>query len=84
MKFSDDLAKGPIANRRCTDVFFCMFFVLFICGMIACAIYGWVKGTPKILFLGWDSDQRGCGYSNSTKDYPYLYWPQAPDSNTFT
>lgn len=56
LKFSDELAKGPIANRRTTDVFFCIFFVLFLAGMIVCAVYGWVKGNPKILFTGWDSD----------------------------
>lgn len=82
MKFSDELSKGPIATRRCTDVAFCIFFVLFLAGMLVCAIYGWVLGEPKKLFLGWDSDQRGCGYSNQTLNYPYLYWPQYPDSNT--
>ena len=25
----------------------------------------------------------GCGYSNATKDYPYLYWP-APNYNIDT
>jgi len=84
MKFSEELAKGPVANRRVTDVLFCIFFLLFLAGMLVCAVYGWAKGTPKILFIGWDSDHRGCGYSNETLNYPYLYWPQYPDSNTIT
>jgi hypothetical protein len=29
--------------------------------------------------MGWDSDRNGCGYSEATKDYPYLYWPAYPD-----
>jgi len=52
--------------------------------MVACfasAIYGWSKGDPNILLLGWDSDQNGCGYSDSTIDYPYLYWPKSPDKS---
>ena len=36
------------------------------------------KGDPKLLLLGWDSDRRGCGYSEGVKDYPYLYWPEPP------
>ena len=31
-----------------------------------------------MLFTGWDSDKNGCGYSDQTKDYKYLYWPEPP------
>ena len=37
-----------------------------------------------MLTIGWDSDGNGCGWSEATKDYPYLYFPKAPDSNTLT
>lgn len=46
--------------------------------MCACAIYGWAMGDPRKLAIGWDSDRHGCGYSNETLNYPYLYWPQMP------
>jgi hypothetical protein len=49
--------------------------------MIAAAAYGWRRGDPRILLIGWDSDSNGCGYSNTTKDYPYLYWPQSPSTD---
>jgi hypothetical protein len=26
---------------------------------------------------------RGCGFSEETKDYPYLYWPKLPDVSSF-
>jgi hypothetical protein len=38
-----------------------------------------MSGNPKILLLGWDSDENGCGFSPDTVDYPYLYFPKYPD-----
>lgn len=37
-----------------------------------------MNGDPNNLLIGWDSDQNGCGFSEATKDYPYLYFPQSP------
>ena len=71
-------------NRGITDIFFGIFFILFCCGMIAAAAYGWAKGDPRMLLIGWDSDQNGCGYSNSTIDFPYLYFPVPPSTNVMT
>lgn len=66
--------------RNCTDILFSIFFVLFLFGMLAASIYGWVLGNPQKLVIGWDSDKNGCGFSEKTIDYPYLYWPEMPDS----
>ena len=41
-------------------------------------------GDPRLLLIGWDSDQQGCGYSPLTEDYPYLYFPQMPSEETIT
>jgi hypothetical protein len=79
-KVDPELKSGPISKRSCTDVLFAIFFVIFLCGMGASAIYGWHFGNPDMLMIGWDSDQNGCGYSEKTADYPYLYWPQSPDT----
>lgn len=62
-------------DRSCTDPICCLLFVAFIAGMAATAAYGFAKGDPKLLMTGWDADGRGCGYSEATKDYPYMYWP---------
>jgi len=67
--------------RTCTDVLFGLFFILFCCGMVAATVYGYVKGDPRVLLIGWDSSQNGCGHSELTKDYPYLYFPQMPSEN---
>lgn len=47
-------------------------------GLLIVSIYGWAVGDPGQLLIGWDSDRNGCGHSEATKDYPYLYWPQMP------
>jgi len=57
----------------------CIIFLMFIAGMFIAAAYGFKNGDPRKLIIGWDSDQRGCGYTKETLDYPYLYWPKAPD-----
>jgi hypothetical protein len=84
LKFPDDLENGPIKNRSCTDMAMGFFFILFLIGMFACSVYGWTLGNPKLLLIGWDSDHRGCGLSNETLNYPFLYWPQLPDNSTIT
>ena len=75
LKFSDDLCNGPIQKRWCTDIFFCMFFTIFVIGLGGCWWYGFSKGNPSLLAVGWDNEQNGCGYNETTKDYPFLYWP---------
>ncbi len=52
----------------------------FILAMLAASIYGWVRGDPKKLLLGWDSDLNGCGYSPNALAYPYLYFPAMPNT----
>jgi hypothetical protein len=32
-----------------------------------------------MIVRGWDSDGMGCGYNETTKDYPALYWAELPD-----
>jgi hypothetical protein len=68
-------------NRRCTDVFFCIFFVLFMFGMAGCFAYAFIRGEPGKLITGWDADLMGCGVNETTKDYPYLYWYEIPGSS---
>ncbi len=63
-----------------TDVLFCIFFLVFLLGLLACSGYGYFYGNPKLLLVGWDSDRHGCGYSNATLEYPYLYFPMSPST----
>lgn len=54
-----------------------------ILGFCAASAYGWHKGDPRKLLIGWDSDGNGCGFSEATKDYPYLYWSEPPTNAMF-
>ena len=75
----DSFKNGPISKRSITDCICCLVFIAAIVGFCGASAYGWEKGNPKLLILGWDADQNGCGYSEATKDYPYLYWPEPPE-----
>ena len=84
-KFNEDLERdkdsfknGPVGNRSITDCFCCLIFIAAIVGFCGASAYGWMNGDPSKLTLGWDSDKNGCGWSEKTKDYPYLYWPESP------
>merc|ERR1712038_1613846 len=59
----DSFKNGPISKRSCTDCICCLLFVAAIVGFCGASAYGWQNGNPKLLLLGWDSDGRGCGYS---------------------
>lgn len=61
-----------------------LLFIAFCGGMIAAAVYGWYFGNPRLLVVGWDTDQFGCGYSNGTTEFPYLYWPVPPTTSQVT
>lgn len=73
-----DFKNGPISKRSLSDCCCCLIFIAAIVGFCAASAYGWQKGDPKLLILGWDSDGNACGYSEATIDYPYLYWPEPP------
>ena len=47
----------------------------FIVVFVGVAGYGWANGQPHLLLTTWDADSNGCGYNETTKDYPFLYFP---------
>lgn len=62
-------------DRGCTDVLCCLLFIAFIVLLAGVAGYAFTNGDPYKLTTTWDYDKNGCGFSNATKDYPYLYFP---------
>lgn len=69
------MANGPVPDRGCTDLLCCLIFMAFLVGMVGVSGYGYLKGDPYLLLTPWDADSNGCGYSNDTLDYPFLYFP---------
>lgn len=43
--------------------------------MVGTSGYGFMYGDPYLLLTTWDANGNGCGFSNQTKDYPFLYFP---------
>ena len=70
----DELANGPVENRRCTDVFCCLIFIAFLIAWLICGFYGFSHGNPSLLTHPFDSDDNQCGLGDAA-DYPYLYYP---------
>ncbi|XP_052093793.1 choline transporter-like protein 2 isoform X2 [Mytilus californianus] len=66
--------KGPIENRSCTDIICCLLFLVFIFGLIAVSILGFVWGNPNRLLHPTDSSGLICGYDAEVKDRPYLVY----------
>lgn len=74
------MKDGIVMDRKCTDVFVCLVFVVFFMGMFATAAYGYAKGDPTKLLMPFDSDGNSCGGNGTTKEYKYLFWPDLADS----
>ena len=51
-------------GRSCTDIFFCLLFVVFMNVIIAISIYSFVKGDPVKILTKYDSDGNSCGFPN--------------------
>jgi len=69
------MGNGPVPDRGCTDILCCLIFIAFLVGMVGVSGYGLLYGNPQLLATGWDADGNGCGFNETTKDYPLLYYP---------
>ena len=65
-------------KRKCTDVLFCIFFFLFMGGMVAIFVFSFKFGRPMMNVQSWDNHRMGCGLNETTSEYPALYWPEMP------
>jgi hypothetical protein len=74
LKANPELMNGPMSdtNRGCTDVIFCLIFIVFLMAMVAVAGFGWWSGEPSKIMYFYDEDSRQCGLG-VLKSYPYLY-----------
>lgn len=60
----DPTFNGPLRNRGCTDVICCILFIIFMLGMLAIGIFGYINGNPALLLYPADSQGNLCGYGN--------------------
>jgi choline transporter-like protein 2/4/5 len=73
-KANPELMNGPMSdtNRGCTDIIFCLIFIVFLCAMLAVAGFGWWSGEPSKIMYFYDDDSRQCGLGVMA-NYKYLY-----------
>lgn len=71
----ENLANGPLSNRGCNDILFCLLFLANIAAVIGIGAYGFSQGHPSRLLVPYDSDGRACGMDTGVTDYPYVYLP---------
>ena len=70
-----NLVKGPLEQRRCTDVLWCIIFFIFLGGMGYMTIDGYVNGNPDMLLAPVSGGSLICGFDPTVEDLPYLYIP---------
>ena len=57
---------GMEYNRICTDILFCVIFVVFCVGMIGVSGYALSTGEPSKILTPFDSDGNMCGMAGQT------------------
>jgi len=71
-KVHPKIAQGPMQDRRCTDVLFCLLFNAVLGVMLNWCINGYVNDNPDMLLAPISGANVICGYGTAT-GYPYLY-----------
>ena len=81
VKAGSGIEAGVKEERACTDVAFLIIWILFLCSMVAAAVYGFIMGDINAVAASIDADRKLCG-----GQYPYLYitdWSYADLSYIF-
>ncbi|XP_023195864.1 choline transporter-like protein 5 isoform X1 [Xiphophorus maculatus] len=68
--------RGPVQNRKCTDVVCCIIFLIVILGYIALGTVAWFHGDPRKIISPTDSQGQFCGQtdtSNSNKNILFYF-----------
>jgi hypothetical protein len=76
---STEIEKGPLGNRRCTDMLCNLIFIIATAGMGYIGYYAVSHGDPDLIMSPYDSTGAYCGRSPGYENYPYL-WVQNLDS----
>jgi hypothetical protein len=69
----EKVGDGPLEDRSCTDILFCLFFLAFLVGFGIVSVFGYNNGQPDRLLAPLDADGRFCGIDAKVKSHPYLY-----------
>ena len=67
-----DIEKGPLTNRRCTDLFCLVLFFLATGGAGYIGFYAIENGSPERIMAPMDGDGHFCGRESGYEGHPYL------------
>lgn len=68
-----ELEKGPLGNRRCTDLLCLLIFVLATIGIGYIGTYAVANGDPDRIMTPYDATGAFCGVGDY-EAYPYLWF----------
>lgn len=68
------IEKGPLGNRRCTDMLCVLVFLITTGCMGYIGHYAVQFGDPDLIMTPYDSTGAFCGRSPGYEDYPYLWY----------
>ena len=68
------IEKGPLGNRRCTDMFCVLIFLLTTGCMGYIGYFATTHGDPALIMAPYDSTGAYCGRSPGYEGYPYLWF----------
>lgn len=71
----DKLINGPVDSeeRSCQDILCLLIWVVSMVIMFSIAGIGLKEGYPSRLLVAYDIDGNGCGFNETTLEYPYIY-----------
>lgn len=77
---NSQIQNGFVAGseRKPTNCIFLFLFLAFLIAMVVCSVIGFVKGDPRALVAGVDTEGRICGVSPGVEDFPNIYYFMAP------
>lgn len=70
----ESLVKGPLKERKCTDVLCLIMFLVYLCFMWWMVAVGYAEGQPEYYRAPIQADSQVCGFG-AVQDYPKLYVP---------
>ena len=68
------MEKGPLADRRCTDIFCFIIFAGFVTAAVFVGLYAVQNGDPARVMTPYDNAGNFCGRSVGFEKYPYLWF----------
>lgn len=68
------IEKGPLGNRKCTDMLCVLIFLACTGGMGYIGYYAVSNGDPDIIIAPYDSTGAFCGKTEGYENYPYLWF----------